>query len=69
MGTASPKQRRCKLVVNMLLFLSVDMSLESLGANSFPSFPGPFPPTSKASTEYFSLVPKDIGCSWEFNCF
>lgn len=64
-GTASPKQCRCKLVVDMLLFLSVDVSLEFLGANSFLSFPGPFPPLRRHPHNFFSSVPKDLTEIWQ----
>jgi len=57
--TVSPMQCRCQLVADMLLFLSVNMSLEFLGANSFLSFLGPFPPLQRHPQIFFSL-PKDL---------
>lgn len=59
-GTAPPKQCIHKPVADMLLFFSVEMSLEFLGANPFLSFPSPFPPLQRHPQIFFSLVPKDL---------
>lgn len=64
-GLAPPKQCIHKPVADMLLFFSVDMSLEFLGANPFLSFPSPFPPLQRHPQIFFLQYPRIYQRYWQ----